>query len=176
MRCRAFSAHRDRKNPSHPVLGFAKPCGVVGVAELVDAPDLGSGAYGVGVRVPSPAPLNKINMVLGESKLCGRCVQIKSTKGVAVTLQKVSKRPRFFWQSIAAVNGVCNAILPDGMAELGFVAHIGSRTFFPLPETDLGYGLSNRYARRSIATEHSDTDFDFHNLSVEVPCHGRLAH
>ena len=28
-----------------------------GVAELVDAPDLGSGAYGVGVRVPSPAPL-----------------------------------------------------------------------------------------------------------------------
>ena len=28
-----------------------------GVAELVDAPDLGSDAYGVGVRVPSPAPL-----------------------------------------------------------------------------------------------------------------------
>ena len=28
-----------------------------GVAELVDAPDLGSGAFGVGVRVPSPAPL-----------------------------------------------------------------------------------------------------------------------
>ena len=28
-----------------------------GVAELVDAPDLGSGAYGVGARVPSPAPL-----------------------------------------------------------------------------------------------------------------------
>ena len=26
------------------------------MAELVDAPDLGSGAYGVGVRVPSPAP------------------------------------------------------------------------------------------------------------------------
>lgn len=29
-----------------------------GVAELVDAPDLGSGAFGVGVRVPSPAPLS----------------------------------------------------------------------------------------------------------------------
>ena len=27
-----------------------------GVAELADAPDLGSGAFGVGVRVPSPAP------------------------------------------------------------------------------------------------------------------------
>lgn len=32
-------------------------CCSAGVAELVDAPDLGSGAYGVGVRVPSPAPL-----------------------------------------------------------------------------------------------------------------------
>ena len=28
-----------------------------GVAELADAPDLGSGAYGVGVRLPSSAPL-----------------------------------------------------------------------------------------------------------------------
>ena len=27
-----------------------------GVAKLVDAPDLGSGAYGVGVQVPPPAP------------------------------------------------------------------------------------------------------------------------
>ena len=34
-----------------------------GVAELVDAPDLGSGAYGVGVRVPSPAPLYPIEIV-----------------------------------------------------------------------------------------------------------------
>ena len=37
---------------SHPILStdFA------GVAKLVDAPDLGSGAYGVRVRVSSPAP------------------------------------------------------------------------------------------------------------------------
>ena len=27
------------------------------MAKLADAPDLGSGAFGVGVRVPSPAPL-----------------------------------------------------------------------------------------------------------------------
>ena len=27
------------------------------VAELADAPDLGSGAYGVGVRLPSSAPI-----------------------------------------------------------------------------------------------------------------------
>jgi hypothetical protein len=39
---------------SEPLLRFAA---CAGVAELVDAPDLGSGAYGVGVRVPSPAPL-----------------------------------------------------------------------------------------------------------------------
>ena len=32
-----------------------------GVAELVDAPDLGSGAYGVGVRVPSPAPYSLVD-------------------------------------------------------------------------------------------------------------------
>lgn len=31
----------------------------VGVAKLADAPDLGSGAFGVGVRVPSPAPYAK---------------------------------------------------------------------------------------------------------------------
>ena len=32
-----------------------------GVAELADAPDLGSGAIGVGVQVPSPAPILKIS-------------------------------------------------------------------------------------------------------------------
>ena len=37
-----------------------------GVAKLADALDLGSSAYGMGVRVPSPAPL-KIKAVL----LCG---------------------------------------------------------------------------------------------------------
>jgi hypothetical protein len=34
-----------------------------GVAKLVDAPDLGSGAYGVGVQVPPPAPLNQKNFI-----------------------------------------------------------------------------------------------------------------
>ena len=57
----------------------------------------------------------------------------------------------------------------------GFVAQIGCRTFFPLPQTDLGYGLSDRYAKRSITIEHGDTDLDFRNLSVEVPRHQRLA-
>lgn len=33
-------------------------CMDAGVAELVDAPDLGSGAKSVGVRVPSPAPIS----------------------------------------------------------------------------------------------------------------------
>ena len=32
------------------------------VAELADAPDLGSGAYGVGVRLPSSAPMKSSNI------------------------------------------------------------------------------------------------------------------
>ena len=43
-----------------------------GVAKLVDAPDLGSGAYGVGVQVPPPAPLNQIKCML-YSDLLGLC-------------------------------------------------------------------------------------------------------
>ena len=45
---------------SHPILStdFA------GVAKLVDAPDLGSGAYGVRVRVSSPAPFLNFNCFL----------------------------------------------------------------------------------------------------------------
>ena len=41
---------------SHRSWPFAIQRLTAGVAELVDAPDLGSGAFGVGVRVPSPAP------------------------------------------------------------------------------------------------------------------------
>lgn len=37
--------------------------GHAGVAELADALDLGSSAYGVGVRLPSPAPINFISTV-----------------------------------------------------------------------------------------------------------------
>lgn len=39
---------------SHPILQSS----FAGVAKLVDAPDLGSGALGVRVRVSSPAPTN----------------------------------------------------------------------------------------------------------------------
>jgi hypothetical protein len=35
-----------------------------GVAKLVDAPDLGSGAFGVGVQVPPPAPFNQIKVMI----------------------------------------------------------------------------------------------------------------
>ena len=48
--------------------------------------------------------------------------------------------------------------------------------FFPLPQTDLGYGPSVRYAKRSIAIEHGDADLDFRDLPFEVPRHERLAH
>ena len=36
-----------------------------GVAELADAPDLGSGASGVGVQVPPPAPVGRFLMICG---------------------------------------------------------------------------------------------------------------
>ena len=48
---------------SHPIHFSA------GVAELVDAPDLGSGAYGVRVRVPSPAPYHTFLTSLFKFKL-----------------------------------------------------------------------------------------------------------
>ena len=40
---------------SHPIL-IKSITLLAGVAKLVDAPDLGSGAFGVRVRVSSPAP------------------------------------------------------------------------------------------------------------------------
>ena len=48
---------------SQSVTALAISRSVAGVAELVDAPDLGSGAYGVGVRVPSPAPSQYFNSI-----------------------------------------------------------------------------------------------------------------
>ena len=43
---------------SHPIL-IKSITLLAGVAKLVDAPDLGSGAFGVRVRVSSPAPLKQ---------------------------------------------------------------------------------------------------------------------
>ena len=57
----------------------------------------------------------------------------------------------------------------------GFVAQIGLKTCFPLRQTDLAYGLSDRYAKSGIAAEDSDTDLDFRDLPIEVPRHERLA-
>ena len=50
------SGHKYGDSLSPPRGGFGIQPLTAGVAELVDAPDLGSGAFGVGVRVPSPAP------------------------------------------------------------------------------------------------------------------------
>jgi hypothetical protein len=50
------------------------------VAELADAPDLGSGAFGVGVRVPSPAPL-QLYMI--------QCLSCGSSSVVEYNLAKV---------------------------------------------------------------------------------------
>ena len=48
--------------PGKPPVGILKVLNLIfvlyaGVAELADALDLGSSAFGVGVRLPSPAPI-----------------------------------------------------------------------------------------------------------------------
>ena len=57
----------------------------------------------------------------------------------------------------------------------GFVAQIGWRTFYPLPQTDLAYWLSDGYAKSSVAVEDRDTDLDLCDLPIEIPRHQRLA-
>lgn len=52
---------------------------------------------------------------------------------------------------------------------------VGLKTCLPLRQTDLAYGLSDRYAKSGIAAEDSDTDLDFRDLPIEVPRHERLA-
>ena len=58
---------------------------------------------------------------------------------------------------------------------IGFVAQIGWRTFYPLPQTDLAYWLSDGYAKSSVAVEDRDTDLDLCDLPIEIPRHQRLA-
>ncbi len=45
----------------------------------------------------------------------------------------------------------------------------------PLPQTDLAFGLSDRYAKRRIVVKDGDADLDFRDLPFEVPRHERLA-
>ncbi len=42
-------------------------------------------------------------------------------------------------------------------------------------QTDLSYGLNDRYAKISVAIEHCDVDLDFRDLPVEVSRRHRLA-
>ena len=44
----------------------------------------------------------------------------------------------------------------------------------PLPQTDLAYWLSDRYAKSSITIEDGDTDLDLCDLPFEVPRHEQL--
>ena len=57
----------------------------------------------------------------------------------------------------------------------GFVAQIGFRAVFSFPQTDLSYGLSDRYAKSCVAVEHRDLDLEFGHLSFEVSGHKALA-
>ena len=57
----------------------------------------------------------------------------------------------------------------------GFVAQMGQRTCYPLPQTDLAYWLSDGYAKISVAVEDGDTDLDLCDLPIEAPRYQRLA-
>ena len=52
---------------------------------------------------------------------------------------------------------------------MGFVAQIGLRPDFPLPRTDLSYGLCRRYAKGGEAVKDRGTDLDLCNLPIKVP-------
>ncbi len=57
---------------------------------------------------------------------------------------------------------------------MGFVAQLSLSLDYPLPQTDLAYGLSDRYAKSCVAVQHSDADLDFRDLPFKVPRHQRL--
>ncbi len=66
---------------SHNLVGFANQRADAGVAELVDAPDLGSGAFGVGVRVPSPAPQKNPQYIEKPAPSFASVTQVLATLG-----------------------------------------------------------------------------------------------
>jgi hypothetical protein len=53
-------------------------------------------------------------------------------------------------------------------ASQGFVAPIGWKTCFPFPQTDLAYGLGDRYAKSGIAVADCDADLDFCDLPSDI--------
>ena len=46
--------------------------------------------------------------------------------------------------------------------------------YFSFLRTDLAYDLGNRYAKSGVLVDDGNTDLDFRDLPVEVPCHGAL--
>lgn len=50
----------------------------------------------------------------------------------------------------------------------GFVAQIGLRSIFPLPQPDLAYSDGTRYTKSSEAVQDRGTDLDLRNLPIEV--------
>jgi hypothetical protein len=58
---------------------------------------------------------------------------------------------------------------------VGFVAQMTCWSSFSFPETDLSYGLCERYAKICVAVENGDTDLNFRDLPFKVPRHQLLA-
>ena len=106
--------------------------------------------------------------------------------GVWLSKPASRKTPLFFQVEVFFCTGHSGTdlsyILPSrpiaskvGFVATGFVAQIGRRIFFPLPHRDLGYGLSDRYAKSRIAVEDGNADLDFCDLPFQAPRHQRLA-
>ncbi|MFT5868678.1 MAG: hypothetical protein ACI8TF_000785 [Paracoccaceae bacterium] len=56
----------------------------------------------------------------------------------------------------------------------GFVAQIGLSSDFPLPRTDLAYGLCLGDTKCSEAVEDCGSDVDLSDLTIEVTCREAL--
>ena len=62
----------------------------------------------------------------------------------------------------------------DGAAEFTIEAATEAE-FCAFPRTDFAYSHCDRYAKRSAAVQHGDTDLQLGDLAFEVSCHQGLA-
>ena len=84
-------------------------------------------------------------------------------------------RPRLSQAALKRISAVCQRACKNAAPVHGFIAQFTCWSSFPLPQTDLAYWLSDRYAKSCVAVENGDTDLNFRDLPFEVPRHQRLA-
>jgi hypothetical protein len=65
--------------------------------------------------------------------------------------------------------------IPLALRAVTYVAQIGLKPNYPLPQTDLASGHGTRYTKSCEAVEDRGTDLDLRNLAVEVARREALA-